>query len=93
MVTESVISFDCFLMNMDETDVESSFRVVYKRLLAYIALPGILVLGAFIFWMGIALVKGNYTERFSMFISTSIILLFLVHNDIVSIKPLLSCKF
>jgi len=80
-MSEQIFSIDCFILHSN-SQVLQSVGVYFTKLLFYGLLPLLLAFCDALFWLLYSLVSGKYKHFQPKFISTLVILLFLVHPTI-----------
>lgn len=83
--TTQIFSFDCFMDTREENEenADSLYRIHFQKLGLISVIPFLVVLASAAVWKVILAISGRPQDFSSRFISTVIILLFLVHPTIV----------
>ncbi|CAG9321206.1 unnamed protein product [Blepharisma stoltei] len=80
-VSDQIFSFDCFLSN--GKDLLGGTDIYYQKLLILAILPICIPICALVLWLIICWIKKDFRYFFSNAISTTIIILFLVHPPLI----------
>ncbi|CAG9326023.1 unnamed protein product [Blepharisma stoltei] len=87
-VSDEIFSFDCFLNTGKDNK-----KVYFKKLMIMSLIPIMIGCGSFLFWTFIKWYRKSFESFFNDFISTVVILLFLIHPNLVkSMFSSFSCR-
>jgi hypothetical protein len=82
-VTDQVFSVDCYLMDSDGN--QPNTRTYYQKIIMFSFMPFLLALGCFVTWLIIAKCKNMWSRFSDYYISTIVVVLFLVHPNITKV--------
>ena len=80
-ISDQIFSFDCFLTGASLTSSEG-LRPYYVKLIFFALLPILLGIASVLFWFLYSWIRGSMFQMKDSFISTLVVLLFLVHPNI-----------
>lgn len=90
-VTDQIFSFDCFL-NVDGGE-EGMKQVYFNKLILMSLIPIVIAVAVLIFWVALGVFKKSFKNFQNDFVSTLVILLFLIHPNLVkTMFGAFSCK-
>jgi len=101
LVTQAVISFDCFMDTRDLTDVDpyyfryrlSDFPIIYIKLGLLAVLPIVIIIISYVLWSIILRIQRRSEEHYTKFIATIVFLLFIIHPSLTqSMIDVFNCQ-